>query len=231
MADYFGVNSYSQSGFDLGSFSAPQTQSSVGAYTSGGGSMFGGMTAGSALGIGSALAGAFSSIMGANANADAIKAKSKATIAQIGRETDTFRFEADVVEQQRAEASRELGDMMSDVGLQALEAEAKVRAINASRGVSGSTVQQQSTNVAMKANLANAELIKKYENTDVTLLRRKLAAQVSMRNKVASLAGGTYGGGNSLIASGLAGAFGGLQSSLSFMSDTDKSALYNKIFN
>lgn len=199
---------------------------------SSGSSMFGGLGASGALSIGSAIAGAFGSIMGASAQSSAIKAKSQATIAQIGRETETFRFEADVVEQQRAEASRELGDMMSDVGLQALEAEAKVRAINASRGVGGSSVQQQSINVAMKANLANADLIKKYENTDVTLLRRKLSSQVSMKNKVASLAGGTYAGDTSnMLFSGLSGGIGGLRTGLSFMTDQDKTALYNKIFN
>lgn len=141
---------------------------------------------GISLGVTSALG----SILGTVSQVSAIKSQSKAIISQIEAEADKYVFETSITEQQRLEARRELGDIMSDVGLQAVEAEATVRARNAMRGVAGASVEQSSTEVAMKANLANADAIRKYENTDVTLLRRNLANRIDFENRISSLSSG-----------------------------------------
>jgi len=137
-----------------------------------------------------AITSVLGSFLGASAQVSAIKARSKAIISQIEAESDKYVFETSIVEQQRREARRELGDIMSDIGLQAVEAEAQVRAKNAMRGVAGNSVSQSSTAIAMKANLANADSIRKYENTDITLLRRNLANRMDFDNKISSLASG-----------------------------------------
>jgi len=137
-----------------------------------------------------AITSVLGSFLGASAQVSAIKSRSKAIISQIEAEGDKYVFETSMVEQQRREARRELGDIMSDTGLQAIEAEAQVRAKNAMRGVAGNSVSQASTNIAMKANLANADSIRKYENTDITLLRRNLANRMDFDNRISSLASG-----------------------------------------
>ena len=129
-------------------------------------------------------------ILGATASAENTKAQSEAIVKQIEAEGNNYVFETSIIEQQRVEARRELSDLMTDTGLQALEAEATVRARNAMKGISGSSVKQSSLEIAMKANLANADLIRKYENTDITLLRRQLAKRADFENKTASLASG-----------------------------------------
>lgn len=171
----------------------------------------------SSLGYGSlaiGLTGALGSILGASANVSAIKAQSQSIVKQIEAESKSYVWEVSVIEQQRREARRELGDMMSDVGLQAVEAEATVRATNAMRGVSGSSVEQSSTEVAMKANLANADLIRQYENTDVNLLRRELARRIEFDNKTSALASGIPSSSSAFLNT-LSGAVQGFGSGLS----------------
>lgn len=187
MADYFGVSNYASSGVNLGAFSSPATTLSVGAYTTPSTSMFSGLGGMSMAGALSGLVGTF---LGTSAQVSAIKSQSQAIIKQIEAEGRNYVFESSMIEQQRKEVARELGDMMTDVGLQGLEAEAKVRAMNAERGVSGSSVDASSLDVAMKMNKANADLISQYNNNDVNLLRRQLAKRVEMENKMSQLASG-----------------------------------------
>lgn len=222
MSDYFGVSNYSSSGFDMGSFNAPATTSSVGAYSTSGTSSAG------ALGMTGAFVGALGSILGASANVSAIKSRSTAIISQIESEKNSYLFEQSVIEQQRKEVNRELSDMMTDVGLQGLEAEAKVRAMNASRGVSGSSVEQGSINVAMKQNIANADLINKARNTDITLLRRELSKKIEFENKTTALASGISDPTSSFMSS-LSGGVQGFASGLSLVSPQERTDFYNSV--
>jgi len=188
---------------------APSVASSTGSSGLGG---WGGV----AMGVSSAIG----SILGTASQVSAIKAQSDATIRQIEAEADSYVFETSIVQQQRREARRELGDVMTDIGLQAVEAEAEVRARNAMRGVSGGSVQQASTEVAMKANLANADAIRQYENTDITLLRRNLASRVDFENRITSLASGIQSP-SSAFMSTLSGSVSGFGSGLQMYQQYD----------
>ena len=137
-----------------------------------------------------ALSGLLGTFLGTASQVSTIKSQSNAIIKQIEAEGRNYVFESSMIEQQRAEVARELGDMMTDVGLQGLEAEAKVRAMNAERGVAGQSVEASSLDIAMKTNKANADLIAQYTNNDVNLLRRQLAKRVEMENKMSQLASG-----------------------------------------
>ena len=162
------------------------TQSSVPTSFSSGVGNSGFSSVASTLG-GISMAGALSGLLGAflgtASQVSTIKSQSNAIIKQIETEGRNYVFESSMIEQQRAEVARELGDMMTDVGLQGLEAEAKVRAMNAERGVAGQSVEASSLDIAMKTNKANADLIAQYTNNDVNLLRRQLAKRVEMENK------------------------------------------------
>lgn len=220
MSDYFGVNNYSASGINLGSFNT----AGVGQGVSQAGAVSNVSTSG--LGMVGAFSGAIGSILGTMANVSAIKNRSAAIINKIEAETNSFLFETSVIEQQRKEVNRELGDMMTDVGLQGLEAEAKVRAMNASRGVSGSSVNEASINVAMKQNLANADLINKARNTDITLLRRELAKKIEFDNKTSALASGISSTSSSALGV-LTGGVQGFASGLSLVSPQERTDFYN----
>lgn len=155
-----------------------------------------------------ALSGLLGTFLGTASQVSTIKSQSNAIIKQIETEGRNYVFESSMIEQQRAEVARELGDMMTDVGLQGLEAEAKVRAMNAERGVAGQSVQASSLDVAMKANKANADLISQYTNSDVNMLRRQLAKRVEMENRMSQLASGIsspVSAGISTLTSGISG--------------------------
>ena len=155
-----------------------------------------------------ALSGLLGTFLGTASQVSTIKSQSNAIIKQIEAEGRNYVFESSMIEQQRAEVARELGDMMTDVGLQGLEAEAKVRAMNAERGVAGQSVEASSLDVAMKTNKANADLIAQYTNNDVNLLRRQLAKRVEMENKMSQLASGIsspVSAGLSTLTSGVSG--------------------------
>ena len=155
-----------------------------------------------------ALSGLLGTFLGTASQVSTIKSQSNAIIKQIEAEGRNYVFESSMIEQQRAEVARELGDMMTDVGLQGLEAEAKVRAMNAERGVAGQSVEASSLDIAMKTNKANADLIAQYTNNDVNLLRRQLAKRVEMENKMSQLASGIsspMSAGLSTLTSGIIG--------------------------
>ena len=155
-----------------------------------------------------ALSGLLGTFLGTASQVSTIKSQSNAIIKQIETEGRNYVFESSMIEQQRAEVARELGDMMTDVGLQGLEAEAKVRAMNAERGVAGQSVEASSLDIAMKTNKANADLIAQYTNNDVNLLRRQLAKRVEMENKMSQLASGIsspVSAGLSTLTSGISG--------------------------
>lgn len=155
-----------------------------------------------------ALSGLLGTFLGTASQVSTIKSQSNAIIKQIEAEGRNYVFESSMIEQQRAEVARELGDMMTDVGLQGLEAEAKVRAMNAERGVAGQSVEASSLDIAMKTNKANADLIAQYTNNDVNLLRRQLAKRVEMENKMSQLASGIsspVSAGLSTLTSGVSG--------------------------
>lgn len=186
-------------------------------------SMFGNLGGMSMAGALSGLVGTF---LGTGAQVSAIKSQSQAIIKQIEAEGRNYVFESSMIEQQRTEVTRELGDMMTDVGLQGLEAEAKVRAMNAERGVSGSSVDASSIDVAMRMNKANADLISQYNNNDVNLLRRQLAKRVDMENKMSQLASGI----SSPMSAGLGALMGGV-SGFSQGYDIGSSKLISNYFN
>lgn len=155
-----------------------------------------------------ALSGLLGTFLGTASQVSTIKSQSNAIIKQIEAEGRNYVFESSMIEQQRAEVARELGDMMTDVGLQGLEAEAKVRAMNAERGVAGQSVQGSSLDIAMKTNKANADLISQYTNSDVNMLRRQLAKRVDMENRMSQLASGIsspVSAGISTLTSGISG--------------------------
>jgi len=155
-----------------------------------------------------ALSGLLGTFLGTASQVSTIKSQSNAIIKQIEIEGRNYVFESSMIEQQRAEVARELGDMMTDVGLQGLEAEAKVRAMNAERGVAGQSVEASSLDIAMKTNKANADLIAQYTNNDVNLLRRQLAKRVEMENRMSQLASGIsspVSAGLSTLTSGISG--------------------------
>ena len=170
-----------------------------------------------------ALSGLLGTFLGTASQVSTIKSQSNAIIKQIEAEGSNYVFESSMIEQQRAEVARELGDMMTDVGLQGLEAEAKVRAMNAERGVAGQSVEASSLDVAMKTNKANADLIAQYTNNDVNLLRRQLAKRVEMENKMSQLASGIsspVSAGLSTLTSGVSGFKTGLNiGNTKFISD------------
>ena len=155
-----------------------------------------------------ALSGLLGTFLGTASQVSTIKSQSNAIIKQIETEGRNYVFESSMIEQQRAEVARELGDMMTDVGLQGLEAEAKVRAMNAERGVAGQSVEASSLDIAMKTNKANADLISQYTNSDVNMLRRQLAKRVEMENRMSQLASGIsspVSAGISTLTSGISG--------------------------
>lgn len=157
-----------------------------------------------------------------------IKSQSKAIISNIKAEGRSFVYESAIISQQRNEARRELADIMSDIGLEALEAEATSRAGNAMRGVVGTSVDASSINMAMKNNLANADAIRQWQNTDVNLLRRQAMKRMEFDQRTSAMASGIQSPSSAFLGS-LTGAIGGFQTGMSFMSDENRLQFYKTI--
>jgi hypothetical protein len=186
-----------------------------------GGSMWGGIAS-----VAPALIGSF---LGTASAVSQIEAQSKATVKQIEAEADNFVFETSIINQQRQEAKRELGDIMTDIGLEALEAEATVRATNAMRGVVGGSVEQGSLDVAMKNNLANADAIRQWRNTDINLLRQQATRRREFEQRTSAMASGIASPSSAFLGT-LTGGIQGAQLGMSFMSQNARSDFYKSIF-
>ena len=180
-------------------------------------------------GIASFAPALIGSFLGTASAVSQIKAQSKATVKQIEAEANNFVFETSIINQQRQEARRELGDIMTDVGLEALEAEATVRATNAMRGVVGGSVEQGSLAVAMKNNLANADAIRQWRNTDINLLRQQATRRREFEQRTSAMASGISSPSSAFLG-GLSGGLQGMQMGLSLMPESTRSSFYKSIF-
>jgi len=119
-----------------------------------------------------------------------IEAKSDAAIEGMERAYETSAHQANILDQQRDEIDRELGDSMSARGLQAMQAEATLRAGAAETGTTGGTTDQVIKNVYMNQALDNAVLISRARNEKATVERRKIMNNVSLTNKLTEIKGG-----------------------------------------
>lgn len=180
------------------------------------------------LGLASMIPSLVGSFLGTASAVSQIKAQSKAIVNNIKAEGKAFVYESAIISQQRNEARRELADIMSDIGLEALEAEATSRAGNAMRGVVGSSVDASSINIAMKNNLANADAIRQWRNTDVNLLRRQAIRRMEFDQRTSAMASGIQSPASAFLG-GITGAIGGFQTGMSFMSDENRLQFYKTI--
>lgn len=124
-----------------------------------------------------------SSVLGTASAVQGIKNNTKNIMSQIDANTKSFLYEADIIADQRLEADRELSDIMSYNGLEALKAEATIRAQNASRGVSGNSTEAIRQSVAMQNNLVNSQALSEWRNTDINLLRRLGQRKLEFNNQ------------------------------------------------
>ena len=93
-------------------------------------------------GYASAGASVVNSLMGAYLGGKAIDAQLDATLANIKGNKENFFRESETSREQLDAINRELGDVMSARGLQALQAEARLRTAGASSGLEGASINE-----------------------------------------------------------------------------------------
>ncbi|MDB4681392.1 hypothetical protein OAE88_00630 [bacterium] len=158
------------------------------------------MPAGLAL-AGISLIGSGLSSMAA---ADARQEKSDADIENLGLqsaniqetiklETDSYLQQYSILTEQDNELDVELGGMMSSRGLDALKAEARLRAGAAETGTSGGSTSQVVQNAFMEQALDNAVLLSTHKKSKRNVQRQRISNSVAFRNKTRALKNSIYG--------------------------------------
>ena len=133
---------------------------------------------------------ALTSLLTAGSSIADLEARSDAAMEGMDRAIITSQHQSNILDQQRDEIDRELGDSMSARGLQAMKAEATLKAGAAETGTSGGTTDQVIKNVYMNQALDNAVLVSRARNEKTTIERRKLMNNVSLMNKLTEIRGG-----------------------------------------
>ena len=195
--------------------SGPQTMGNP--YT-GGGINWGGMA--------SAAMPALGSLLTAGANISDIKGRTDAALKSMDSEVDTWQFKSDVSYAQLAELDRAVGDNMTERGLSALKAEARLRASAAMTGTTGGTTDNAIKDAYMQQSLDNAVTIREGRNTKVGILRGMQADNLNLTNRLESLASSI----TSPMSAGLSTLNSGLQgfnSGLNFMNTSQKEEYFN----
>jgi hypothetical protein len=127
------------------------------------------------------------SILGAWSSANDIKNTNRAILAQSRTLTENMIMQ----EKQKYEMldflDRELGAKMSEVGLEALKAEARLRTAAAETGTSGGTTDMVRRQAIMSQSLSNANLIASNRMHKFNLAQQMISHRSQYRENMASL--------------------------------------------
>lgn len=135
--------------------------------------------AGIGAGAGMAL-GALSSTIG-------LKAQNKAVINQIQSEGRMLAIQSKMINQNREQLDRELGDILSANALATAKNMATAKVLMSTSGTVGGTTRQVSRQAYMDAILADADEISKARNSDIGLLNQQLSNQINFRNRAGAM--------------------------------------------
>lgn len=139
------------------------------------------------LGIG-AVSGILSSLSSSKANIENIKSKNNAAIQAIQDEVAAFKAQASIIDSQDLQLDQQLFNKMSQRGLEALKAEARLRAAAAETGTTGGTtdvaVGQAWVDFARDAALITSEA----KEQKLNLSRRLDTYSLSSKHKISEYA-------------------------------------------
>ena len=168
---------------------------------------------------------ALTSLLTSSATISDIQARSDAALAGMDRAVVTSEAQSNIIEQQRDEIDIELGNTMTRRGLEAMKAEATLRAGAAETGTSGGTTDTTIKNVYMNQALDNSVLIARARKEKVDLERRKTMLNVSLENKLVEIQGGMATG----LSAGLqtaSSALGGFNQGYSMLPDYQRTKYF-----
>lgn len=157
-------------------------------------------------------------VIGARA---AREAKNKAVISTIDRKGRAFVSENEIIEQQRDELDRELGDLLTGSALDSIKAQSASRAIQASSGTVNADVN---TEARMTQMLEEQQLLSKAKTSDVNMLRQQLVNRISFRNEAEALRSGMQSGTEAQLGTISAG-LQGLTSGMNMLSPQSQSKI------
>lgn len=155
-----------------------------------------------------------SSLIGVATKVSDIKSQTSNVLKAIDLESDSYLTQYNILTEQSNEIDRELGDAMTQRGLDALKAEARLRAGAAETGTSGGTTRLAYTEAYVTQALDNAILKSRSEQTKRDLVRRKIMTKISYTNRMNSLTSGIQSGtsaGLEVFSTGMSSAISGYQ--------------------
>lgn len=124
---------------------------------------------------------AINSIMGAYIGGKAIDAQLDATLANIKGNKENFLRQAEVSSEQLEAINRELGDVMSARGLEALKAEAKIRTASASTGLEGSSMEEVASQTKYDELFDNQVMISRARTAKTSVQRDLVSSWLNMK--------------------------------------------------
>jgi len=168
-----------------------------------------------------------------------------AQYASIGNPTDTiariqsmdaitnrFMQQNNIFEEQKTAIARTLGDMMSQRGRQAIQAQSQVMAAGAVSGTSGGTTQVASYQAYVDAELDKTIMISDGKASKLEVSRKQMYALMDTGNQLTGQVGRSQvidvSGGSDLMA-GISGALNGFTGAMGSLSDNSRTKIYNKI--
>ena len=110
-----------------------------------------------------------------------IKNTGEAARANIGYAYNDYVQRSNIAYEQQKAIQREVGDMMSQRGLEALQAEGRLRTAGASTGISGSSVEEVVAQAGYDEVLDNQIIIARGRSNIVDTFRSRLAAKMDQK--------------------------------------------------
>lgn len=160
------------------------------------------MTASQGAGYGAAagmVLGSVSSVIG-------LRSQNKAVLNQIRSEGNMLAIQTKMINRNREQLDRELGDILSANALATAKNMATAKVLMSTSGTVGGTTKQVSKQAYIDNILADADEISKARNTDMALMNQQLSNQINFRNRAGAL--------KSQIKSPMEGMLGTLMSAL-----------------
>lgn len=186
--------------------------------------------------------GALSSVIGTLGNVSAMKSQANTNIANINYKRDailknidsrseSLEYSQASREQQLEDLNRVVGDRLSASGMEALKAEARLKAASAETGATGTTIGDAVATADVNRLHRDATILRAYDIQRANTLQSLVADRLNFTNEVESMVSGQFPSMTGMsttgaIASGLNTGLSGFMSGLSFLSDSQREEFY-----
>ena len=182
----------------------------------------GGLSSASAV---SSLLPALTGLLGIGAYSSQLESQTKAMKANMKSEIDSFKFNANVIEEQLIEVDRAVGDKMTERGVTQMQRRARAIAGGAETGTSGGTQDLVINDEFMQQSLDDMVIIQEGRRSTTGMLRNLSAQSIGLNNRLTTIASGISSPSSAFLGTVNAG-LSGFTSGLSMLNSAQLDRLY-----